>query len=525
MKYKYVIFIIGLFFSKALAFGQAQSQTLSGLVTFVTTSNAYVKFDNTDDIQLGDTLMLSSSDQPCLVLTNKSSISCVCSILNNCDIKKGDQVTYQVKFNKSISVIPNEEVNPAPDTLIKEEVKSTQDIRGRVSLSSYSTFFSDREDRHRLMARFALTANHIANSNISFETYLNYRQILLPSETSFTAPTTYFRAYTFSLKYDISPSLYVAIGRRINRRAWSLGAIDGIQSEKLFGKNYVGAIIGFRPDITEYSINTDLLEYGGYYGRVSNTDNVYSDVTVGVVEQRNGNAIDRRYTFLQYSSTLFKKLTLFGSMELDLYTKLNMEVTTNPRLTNLFLSGRYRITRKIDVSLSYDSRKRIVYYETFQTEVEQILDDDMARQGLRARINVRVIKNLSFGLSYSKRFQSDLQNKSDNYYFYSSIAKLPGVGGRLMVSYNINKSNYLQNNILSFQYSRTIVKNKLNGDFYYRILNYKYEYNISSIKQNYIGASLSYHMTRKLLLSVSGEISNYNQENNYRIYAKIAQRF
>jgi len=71
----------------------------------------------------------------------------------------------------------------------------------------------------------------------------------------------------------------------------------------------------------------------------------------------------------------------------------------------------------------------------------------------------------------------------------------------------------------------TIVKNKLNGEFYYRLLNYNYINNSSNFTQNYLGGNLSYSITRKLTFSISGEVTAYNQENNYRLYAKIAQRF
>jgi len=132
------------------------------------------------------------------------------------------------------------------------------------------------------------------------------------------------------------------------------------------------------------------------------------------------------------------------------------------------------------------------------------------------------------GFSYSKRFQSDDQNKSDNIYLYLGLSKIPGIGGRVSVNYNVNSSNYLQSNVLSLRHSRTLIKNKLNADFYYRLVNYIYlnsnTFN-TTLNQNYYGANLSLYITRKLMLSVSGEYSNTNQENNYRIYTKLVKRF
>jgi uncharacterized MAPEG superfamily protein len=165
-------------------------------------------------------------------------------------------------------------------------------------------------------------------------------------------------------------------------------------------------------------------------------------------------------------------LNLFGSAELDQYSKVNGEAKNDPRLTNLYLSARYRFTRKFDVFLSYDSRKRIIYYESFQTEIERLLDDYIARQGLRARVNIKPIKYFTIGLSYSKRFENDVQNKSNNYYAYASYSKIPMIKGRIMISYNLNASNYLESRILAFRYSRSLIPRKLNAEFYYRLVEY-----------------------------------------------------
>jgi hypothetical protein len=509
-------------------YSQGNALNSVGEVTFVTSNNVYVKFDNTENIQIGDTILQLDSNKPCLVVNNKSSTSLVCIPINNCRSEKGDKMTikYSIPIVKPSKVVMKE-LEEDTATYIAEGNTSgyTEDIRGRISASSYNTLFSDREDRSRYMARFSLNANHIKNSKFSFFTYMNYRYSVVPENSIIANNPSYFRVYNLALKYDVNPHLNFTLGRRINPRAWSLGAIDGLQGEWLFGKNYIGGVVGFRPDIYQYDFNSNLFEYSAYFGRVSNSEQLNSDVTIGYVVQKNGNAIDRRYIFFQYSATLFRKLNLFSSLETDIYSRLNGEQTNDPRLTNLYLSAGYRFSRKVDVTVSYDSRKRVIFYETYESEIERMLDDDIARQGIRARINVRPFKYISAGFSYNKRFQSDLDNKADNYYMYASLSKVPGIGGRFMLSYNINNSNYVENKIWSFRYSRTIVKNKLNGELYYRLLNYNYINNSSNFMQNYLGANLSYSITKKLMFSISGEVSAYNQEKNYRIYAKIAQRF
>jgi hypothetical protein len=176
--------------------------------------------------------------------------------------------------------------------------------------------------------------------------------------------------------------------------------------------------------------------------------------------------------------------------------------------------------------VSYDSRKRILYYETFQTEIERLLDEDIARQGIRARLSFRPIKYVNAGISYGKRFQNNEQNQSDNMQAYVTFSRLPQVGGRLNLSYNRNSSSYLESNIGSIRHSRSLLRNnRLNADFYYRYVYYQYTNLADPLQQNYFGTGITYNLTRNLLLSISGELTTFNDENNYRINTRIVQRF
>ncbi len=520
-----------LFLSPCLClFGQERKQLITGKVSFVTSKNIYIKFKSTENIKIGDTLKFLNQNNSCLVATNKSSNSVVCITINDCIIKKGDEVYY--------NYFTNSEKAALKDNLIKEEdlnqkkekkepdIKSIQRIKGRLSAASYSTLSSIRRDRHRIMYRFSLNADHLFESKFSLETYLVYRQYLNSGTSNTSNRENIFNIYNLAVKYDIDPSFSVVFGRKINNKISSVGAIDGLQIEKYLGKNYVGAIVGFRPDFYDYSFNSDLLQYGGYLGRMTDHVNFSSQTTIGFIEQKNNSFTDRRYMYFQHSSTIMKKINLFSSVELDIYNKVNDTVNNDIRLTNLYISARYRFNRKIDLTLSYDSRKRIIYYETFKTEIERILDDDIARQGARVRVNLKPVKYFRIGGSYSKRFQSDQQNKSDNLYGYATYSKLPGIGGSVTVNYNNNKSNYLTSNIASINYSRYFLKNKLNTVFYYRYSDFNYfSSSIDPYKQNYYGTSLSINITRKFMLGLSGEYSNSRQEENYRIYTKIIKRF
>lgn len=512
---------------------QDKGQSIEGVVSFVTSQNVYVKFDSTEPIKIGDSLQIQDK-KPCLVVTRKSSSSVVCDKINDCIIEKGMTVSYHFKTNKE-PVIEDEEIvedigiNLNDSIQAIEQPKSdfyNEKIRGRLSASSYSTFSETRDDRHRLMSRFSLNAEHFNFSKFSLETYINYRKNISPSETTSSVRDDYLRVFNMALKYDIDTTFSVTVGRKINYKLSSLGAIDGLQAEKKLGEYYVGVIGGFRPDFVDFGFNPDLLQYGAYVGRYTDRKQFRSQTTLGVAEQRNTGALDRRFAYLQHSSTINKKLHLFSMAELDLYNSPSDSInTSSPRLTNLYVSARYRFSRSVNAMLSYDSRKRIIYYKTYETDLEQLLDEDIARQGIRARINIRPLKKIFTGLSYSRRFQSDNQNKSENYYGYVSYSKLPIIEGRASLTYNRNSSNYLDSNIASFRYSRGFFDDRLNADFYYRFVNYNYASDIGTFNQHYVGTYLSYYLDRSLVISLAGEYSTYELENNYRLNFRIIKRF
>lgn len=507
----------------------AQDTVLQGEVTFVTSSNIYVRFDDTSLIKIGDSLRLDrDSGKPCLLVNSKSTTSCVCRPLDDCEISKGERVIFILPIRLPERTIEDE---PEPSLLQEtadpqeEGILYSQEIRARISASTYSTVSNDRDDRHRLMSGLSIDADHINDSRFSADVYMNFRQIFDQANSSALKDNTLLRIFNFSVGYEATPALNITLGRSINPKISSLGAIDGLQLEKQFGKSYVGALVGSRPDIFNFDYNPDLLEYGAYYGINTDSKNMYSQSTLGLIEQRGNGDIDRRYAYFQHSSTHFRRLNFFTSAEMDLFSKVDFTTKNDLRLTSLYASMRYRFSRAFNAMLSYDSRKRIIYYETYRSDIDQFLDDDLARQGVRARLNFRPLKNVYTGFSYGKRFQSDQQNQSENLYGYFTLSRTPGIDGRTSLSYNRNKSNYLLLNIASLRHSRSFMENRLNTDVYYRFVHYDYSNLNNKVLQHFIGGDLSYNINRTLLFSVTGEYSMYDDSRNYRVYTRIIQRF
>lgn len=538
--------IILLFLSFALIqnlTAQSSDSLITGNVSFKNATNVYVRFSSTSQINIGDTLLLKTNGgfMPCLVVAAKSSISCVTTTINGCDIPLDAKVVFRFKLsnkpkqpadskeNFKDTISPKKTNEPIDSIKIKDTKKTTytQKINGRVTLASYTSFSNlNPAALNSLTGRFSLNVDHIKNSKLSFETYLNYRQNIVSKETPSGYQTKFFRVYNLALKYDVTKNLNVSVGRKINNKIASVGAIDGVQSEATFGNFFTGAVVGFRPDIFDYGFNSKLLQLGAYGGYSNGSAKKYYETTLGIIEQKNGKATDRRYTYLQHTNRINDKISMFSSLELDLFENINGNTGTKARLTSFYYSLNYQPIRKLSLMASYDSRKNIIYYESFLgNEIDRLLADDINMQGIRLRINYKLTRKIYSGVSFSNRFQADGQNKSNNYYAFITHSKLPWVGGNLNLNANLNYSNYMESKILALRYNRDIFKQKLNFSTYYRIVDYKYvNKDIAKSLQHYIGTDFSFNYTKNYSFHLMGEFSIRGTENNYRINFSVTKR-
>lgn len=523
----------------SVGFGQ-EIQQENGEVSFVNSTNVYARFNNTRQIEIGDTLHLNSDKlAPCLIVKMKSSSSVVCEKINDCEILVGMLVTHRINQKETndkevinLDVVDQEAriLDTLEDqTIVVDEGLTNQyrsKTRARLSLAGFSNLSPyDNNDRHRLMSRFSIKADHINDSRVSFEAYVNYRQNFLQRTVEESYQTKFFRIYSAALSYAIDSSTVLSLGRKINRKFSSVGAIDGLQFEKGLGRLSVGFIAGFKPDISKFDLNTKLIQLGGYANYHSSGKIGYSSTTIGFMEQRNAGAVDRRYMYFQSTNSLGRKLNLFVSAELDLFSSVLGVTQTKFRLTNLFSSIRYRINRKINISLSYDNRRRILYFETFKTEIEQLLEDDIARQGLRFRVNWKPLRSISMGVGLSRRFQSDQQNASENANFYINHSKVPGLEASLTMRINVNRSNYLESKIASISLSKNLFNKNLQARLYYRFVNYRYLESVIDINQSYIGTNLNHRLSKTLRLGISAEMNRRDQLTYFSFQTKLIKRF
>jgi hypothetical protein len=537
---KIPLLILFLSFCSHLLYGQKETVIEKGMVSYVSSQNVYVKFSSTENINKGDTLFYKKGElvTPSLLVKDKSSTSCVCTSLQFEKFKVGDEF-----FSKSIVEKKEEKskdkkdktpvTDPAsihkpiplvvpPSQEDKEDFDVKQVIKGRISAASYSNFYGS-DQTHRMRYAFTLQGNHINKSRFSVDNYITFRHTI--GEWNAVKDNFYdaLKVYSLSVKYDLDKTSSISLGRRINPRIGSMGAIDGLQVEKGLGRYFVGSIVGSRPDYADYGINFQLLQAGLYVGHSSKKRNI--ETTLAFVEQHNQSKIDRRFAYFQHSNALMKNLSLFSSFEIDMYRNVNDTISYAPSLTNLLLSLRYKVSKKISLSAGYDNRKNIIYYESYKSYIEQLIDNE-TRQGLRLGANYHIVKLVTLGFNASWRFQKSNINLSKNLNSYLNFSRIPWLNASVSLSANILQTNYLDSKIFGALVSKDLIPGKLSSQVYFRMVDYTYKNYENKIRQEIAGADISWNITRKLALHLyyEGTLDKQNKTYN-RINTKLIQRF
>jgi hypothetical protein len=242
------------------------------------------------------------------------------------------------------------------------------------------------------------------------------------------------------------------------------------------------------------------------------------------MQQMNGSVTDRRFIYLQHSNSVIKNLYLLGSLEADLYTLENDQPAGTFDLTGLYFSASYRLSSKFSVSGSYDARKNVVYYETYKTFVDRIVETEM-RQGFRLQGSFRITRDLLFGVSSGYRFLKSDPHPSQNVYGYLTYSQIPGININATLSGTYLKSAFINGVIGGLSLYREFSKGKLQAGLGYKFVNYNLPENSTEIKQNIAEASLSAQVIRQLFISLNFEGTFENSGMYNRIYAQARIRF
>jgi|WetSurMetagenome_2_1015567.scaffolds.fasta_scaffold68145_1 hypothetical protein len=561
MRYQLPLFLF-VFLSGLNLSGQNRDVTLEGTVTYITTQNVYVKFTSTSQIKAGDTLFVRLGETlvPAVIVKDLSSTSCVCTPFESITLKVNDKVNFKspkvpsaINEMTAPSMVSSEPANPPaavakPDTARSGKtngIKRKQQIHGFVNVASYSnfsTFSSGNSQQEKLT--FSLTARNLGNSNLSAECYISYylndKQINETSNSIFND----LKIYNLAFSYDFGKRATLSLGRKMNPKLSNMGSNDGLQFELKFKPVSIGIIAGFRPNYTDYGFSSSLFQAGAYLFNEVAGKKGFMQTTLAFINQTNSGKTDRRFFYLQHVNSLVKNLTFYGSAEMDIYGKTIIgsdstynstdstfnvfslyKTNSNPKLTNLYVSLSYRILRCLGISFSYSNRQNVIYYETYKSYLDRLLDLQVMH-GYSFQANYTPVNNLSFGATAAYRFEQRDPRPTQNLYAYLTYSQIPGIKTSMTVSTILMNTAYLKGRIYSAGLSKDLASGKLYLGLTYRYLDYHYNNTeILPTYQNMGEFSISWRIIRKLLLSVYYEGTFEKADTFHRIYAQINMGF
>ncbi len=532
MKNKSLIIFFFLFVS--LALGQEKIK-INGKISYFSSTNVYVKFTSTKGISQGDTLFIDVKGKlfPTIRVKFLSSISIAGEMITNHKLKVGDNViafAIPVKKNSILSLKKEKSkekivANKKYPLSGYSRINRNNGVYGRFAVSTYANTSSlSSADFIRWRYTLSLNGDRINNSKYSFDSYVsfNYRSTDWANVKNNIGNA--LKIYSLSVKYNFNETTSLVVGRKINPVITNISVIDGVQFESKLGKMKYGLIAGSRPNFTDYGLNAKLFEFGAYVSNTTKLGSGNMQNSIAIFQQTNNFKTDRRFLYFQHSSHLIKNISLFLSSEVDLYKRVAGIPQSTFNLTGLYASLHYRPVRFISFSASYDQRKNVIYYETYKSYADSLLDV-ATRQGLRFRVNIRPIKRLSVFASYGYRFMNGDIQSTYNYNAGLSYSRIPFVTGRISSSFTGLQTSYLKGQIISVRYSKDIFGSSIYSSFGYRNILYRFISGINDLSQNILSVDLTWRIIRKLNLSMSYE-GVFESNNNYgRVYLNFTKRF
>ncbi|MEJ2103242.1 MAG: hypothetical protein P8X47_01555, partial [Ignavibacteriaceae bacterium] len=475
------------FLLAATVFAQtSDTKIIIGSVSYISSQNIYVQFENTNGIEIGDTLFIKEKNNylPVVKVEHKSSTSCSGSEISNNKLGAKTQLFAFVKVTNNQNTEEQKDsvtASPVIVPIVTEETINTKTtlesiptLSGKVSVQSYSNFSNNLSsvDYQRWRYTFQLNAGHIGNTGFSYSHYLNFAYRADDWQTISSNVFDALRVYDLALKYDFTERTSVWLGRHLNNKISNISSIDGLQFETGVNEWTFGAAVGSRPDFNNMGFNTKLFEYGAYVNRFDPIAFGNMQNTLGYFEQTNDFKTDRRFLYFQHSNSAIQNTRIFLSTEVDIFKKEMGESKSDFSLTSLYSSINIRPTDIFSIFLSYDARKNVIYYETTPDTLQAFIDRE-TRQGFRTRVTLRPVRSLYVGADYGYRFRKGDLKPSNNYGGYVTYSQIPLVETSLTISYNNLSSSYVKGDIWSANLTRPII---YGFDIWlgYRFTNYKF---------------------------------------------------
>ncbi len=526
-----------LLFIAILAIRSAWAQSNDkGVVTYISAENVYVRFENTKNLNIGDTLFKTSNQKPLLVLQKKSSTSTINSRISDETIILGDSF-YGVSKVVNTKLQADSQINLSSanhriqkirfidtlktTTVAPKAIANKWNWHGYTSVSTrYNQTFNSESNRAytQQFGRFnvkGVKKDSFRNSGLHLSG--NYQHFYSQFQT--TEAPKWGRIYLNQAEFstNLSSHLDLKIGRGFQNGLSSIGALDALKLGLNIHQIRIEGVCGFSPEYRTHLFSTQMPVLGLSAKYQNHELPIKWDVNMGWMNQYKGADLDRNLLLFQ-SSAFNQNTYAFFLLENDITQGFK-----NARVQSTYLSIQHKFNTKWNAFISYDTRTPWIFWQTYdQLTIDDLIERE-AQRGFRFRVNYKQNRYLNWGIQSTLRtsnFRKEMMllglNVAHNHFIWKGST----------LSYRLNLTDYL-----TWQNAQQIVRwsdyyKESTISIYYRSNIYSRNSKISSIfNQSSVGAQWSFPIAKQYDLDAFIEQNIQQQQQHLFCYLTLSKRF
>lgn len=384
--------VVGALLVSASLSAQDSAATRPVLVTYLTTTTAYVDAGRQDGLHEGDTLRVvrEGTEAGRLRVTYLASRQAACDILTQISpLVVGDTVAL-ARSAPAVEAAEGETGKTPPGRSLASH-HTGGGVRGRIGARYLGVWQRDGSGAHFAQPSFdvRLDGQSIGGSPMGFVLDLRTRRTVSSWANGERVVDGRSRVYQGALFLAPHGSpMRITAGRQFSSALSSVSLFDGVMAELAQPSWGMGAFGGSEPAPQDLGYSTDVRDYGGYLQLHSRADATKRwTTTLGAIGSYQAGVTNREFAYFQagYSD---RRLSLFGTQEVDYYRAWKQAMGERPwSLTGTFATLRYEVVPAVSVNAGYDSRRNVRLYRDAVTP--ETAFDDAFRQGVWGGLWVR----------------------------------------------------------------------------------------------------------------------------------------
>ena len=517
----------------------AQTQ-VTGRITYVTSTTAYVDLGTNHGLDVGDTILVtrggkSIATMKVATIASKSLSAVV--LTKQTSLLEGDDVTaVTVRTPKepvrlirpdtgSTALPPTVSVPPTATPPL--ETAASNIVHGRIGVQ-YFGMYNDAKNtldfsQPGLVLNF--TVDRIMDAPLQFSYYSNSRYDAVQQARSASDSRLNNRVYEAVFRYgDDHTPLNGFLGRFVAPAVGGVGTFDGAMGTYRYDQFQCGAAAGSQPGWQRSDVqltNPKFAAFATYEAGEYGTTKYQGGVAYA--QQYYQSALDRGFFYLQNTLYFSNSLSIYQNANFDMHDLVDGKRMTSLHLSDVFLSASYRPMNWVSTNASYARRRNIFYLSSFSNMPDSLFDISV-QQNLQASVSFRLPMTMYLTTTGSMRSREGDARSATSLFVNYNWSDILGTHFGAFITGLYNDNVYNTSRSIGVDLHTDIIE-----DLYLSAKAQWYVYDFSSftrrIYRTTVGADAYYRVSRIVYASLSLERYIETTLTSNRIYGEVTIRF